>query len=188
MTAPQSQHPPTSTPLPQPRGKRLLRRPWFIALLVIVVVAALAGVGYRLSTTWRPLADVCGQMIPVRHGLPCDVPLTSDAQFLTTQSDSPEPEQQYTGWLFTSSESVGSMTHDLEAGFRADGWSCVGSTSLAGVISVVATHKSDRPDTTAFVDFQADVAPGTNDYVVILAQNFLLPPDFQCGGSASRGG
>jgi hypothetical protein len=185
--------PPLEPSAPAP-AKRSHRPRWLLALLAIVVlVATAAGLAYHFYG--NSLANACEPSLAVRHTLPCDIPLPSDATFKGGQSGTLTPGEPYTGWGFTTPESLDQLTRFYVRGFRADGWSCVGGAVIGDLIAVAATNKADRLNSVAFMAYQVNVPMSPNEFVIFLVQHanekspflHMQVPGFECGNLSKVG-
>jgi hypothetical protein len=184
--------PPNSNATPTPAfepsapapAKRSRRARWRIPLVVfLVLVAAAAGLVYHFYG--NPLAQACVPSTDVRHTLPCDIPLLSDATFKSHESGKIESGEPYTEWDFTTPESLDQLTRFYFTDFSADGWSCVGHTVVIDLLAVAAADKADRPNSVAIMAFQINVPMSPNEFAIILVtqtdKQKLLPSSFKCG-------
>lgn len=181
--------PPIEPSAPAP-AKRSHRARWLIALIVMVVlVVAAAGLAYHFYG--NPLAKACVPSPAVRHTLPCDIPLPSDATFKAHQSGTLASDEPYTEWDFTTPESLDQLTRFYATGFSADGWPCVGGTVIGDLLAVAATNKADQPDSVAFMAYQINVPMSPNEFGIVLVQhadkNSLLTHGFKCGNLSALG-
>jgi hypothetical protein len=186
-TPPDSNATPTPAVEPPARipGKRSRRARWLIPLVVILVlVAAAAGLVYHFYG--NPLAQqACVPSTDVRHTLPCDIPLLSDATFKSQASGKIESGEPYTEWDFTTPETLDQLTRFYFTGFSADGWACVGHTVVSDLLAVAAADKANRPNTVALMAFQINVPMSPNEFSVVLITQTdtqtLLSSSFKCG-------
>jgi hypothetical protein len=186
---PQATQPPPSeltAPVPATRSHRT---PWIIALVVtIVVVATAAGLVYHFYGPSS--AKACVPSSAVRHTLPCDVPLPSDATFKSLQS-STLAGKAATAWDFTTPESLDQLSRFYASGFRADGWSCVGGAVIGDLLAVVATNNANRPNSVAFMAYQIHVPMSPNEFAIALVQHVSGTPSylkgFKCGNLSTTG-
>jgi hypothetical protein len=183
--------PPSSnaTPTPPP-ARRSHRVRWLItALIAIVLVVSAAGVVYHFYGNL--LAKACVPSAAVRHTLPCDIPLLSDATFESRQTSTLAPGEPLTSWAFTTPESLTQLVRFYETSFRADGWSCVGDTVVGDLLAVAAQANANRPDSVAFMAFQINVLMSPNEFVIVLVEHASkqspLPPSFKCGNLTTSG-
>jgi hypothetical protein len=193
-TPPGSNAPPTppnepSAPAP---AKRSHRTRWLIGLIVIVALVAMAA-GLAYYFYGNPPAKPCVPSSALRHTLPCDIPLLSDATFKAFQSGDLAPGEPMTEWDFTTPESLDQLTRFYATGFSADGWSCVGSAVVGDLLAVAATNKVDRPDTAALMAFQINVPMSPNEFGILLVQHVnesersQVLKGFQCGNLPTSG-
>lgn len=130
-----SASPEMPTPVPAPR-KGHGRRPLLI-VLVVVLILVLVGAASAFFVAPR----LCGLTEPERHGLACDIPLPTGAQF----TGQPNPGSQISGvtaeaWSFTVSgdgAQVATVTDLYKTHLPSVGWQCV-----------QATVQSDSPENT----------------------------------------
>jgi hypothetical protein len=173
----------SSIPAPTRRSRR---GPWLIPLVVILVLTAVgAGLAYHFH--WGPQTRACVPGANVRHTLPCDIPLLSDATFKSVDSGtaSDGSGNTITAWEFTTPKSLDQLTRFYETAFSEDGWPCVGGTVVLDLLAIAATNKTDRPNTVVFMAFQINTAMSPNEFYIFLVHytkgNSPLKPEFKCG-------
>jgi hypothetical protein len=160
-------------------------------IVIVALVATTAGLAYHFYG--NPPEKACMPSSALRHTLPCDIPLLSDATFKALQSGDLAPGEPMTEWDFTTPESLDQLTRFYATGFSADGWSCVGGAVVGDLIAVAATNKADRPNSVAFIAYQLNVPMSPNEFGILMVQHvnesessqFLK--GFKCGNLATSG-
>ncbi len=171
---------PVGTASPTRTRRSFFRNPWMLVGVVVLVLVS-TGAAYAATLGQRQAAEVCGMLSGARHGLPCDIPLPANSDFVASGSGvAPNVESNYRRWKFTVAQPRAQVYDYFVAQLHADGWPCLTteSKSFGGGI-ITAGKKTTRLDEHLVV-VVGGASTYSSDILIQLNDNVPWPAGTSC--------